>query len=158
MADAIKAAGVQDIADQRERVAAVFKLVMSRVKWNGRYALSPVAPTELLKRGEGTNADINLLLLQSFTDAGLMAVPVILRTRNLGQLPDNFPSISKISTFMVGLVLPGGSKGFVDASAANADGAIGDLPKIMLSERARMLYNGRKGEWVNLRKLYETKK
>ena len=59
---------------------------------------------------------------------------------------------------MVGLVLPGGSKGFVDASAANADGTIGDLPKIMLSERARMLYNGRKGEWVNLRKLYETKK
>ena len=158
LADAIKAAGVQDIADQRERVAAVFKLVMSRVKWNGRYALRPVAPTELLKRGEGTNADINLLLLQSFTDAGLMAVPVILRTRNLGQLPYNFPSISKISTFMVGLVLPGGSKGFVDASAANADGTIGDLPKIMLSERARMLYNGRKGEWVNLRKLYETKK
>ena len=158
LADDIKAAGLQDIADQRERVNAVFKLVMSKVKWNGKYALSPVAPADLLKKGEGTNADINLLLIQSMNDAGLMATPVILRTRDLGKLPYNFPSISKISTFMVGVVLPGGSKGFVDASSATADGTVGDLPGVLLVERARMLYKGRKAEWVNLQKLFETKK
>jgi hypothetical protein len=35
---------------------------------------------------------------------------------------------------------------------------IDDLPPIMLVERARVLYNGRKGEWVNLQKLYAPKK
>ena len=58
---------------------------------------------------------------------------------------------------MVCVVLPGGKKGFVDASA-RADGVIDDLPPIMLVERARVLYNGRKGEWVNLQKLYAPKK
>ena len=157
LADELKAAGIKDIADQRERVSAVAQLVMKHVKWNGKYALCPAPTAETLKKGEGTNADINLLLIQSLAEVGIISAPTILRTRDLGLLPYNFPSLRKVSTFMVCVVLPGGKKGFVDASA-RADGVIDDLPPIMLVERARVLYNGRKGEWVNLQKLYAPKK
>ena len=153
LADELKAAGIQNIADQRERVSAVFQLVSSRVKWNGKYDLCPASTSETLKKGEGSNADINLLLIQSLNDVGLIAAPVVLRTRDLGMLPYNFPSLRKISTFMICVVMPGGKKGFIDASSSPS-GVIGDLPRIMLVERARVLYNGRKGEWVNLQNIY----
>ena len=144
----LKEAGIEGIADPRERVAAVYKLVMSKVKWNGKYELSPALTSETLKKGSGSNADINLLLIQSFHDAGLTAAPVLLRTRDLGQLPYNFPSVSKLSTFIVGAIMPSGGNIYLDAS--NKDGRPNVLPDVMLVERARLVQKGKKGEWVNL--------
>ena len=43
LANELKEAKIEEIASQRERVAAVYKLVMSKVKWNGKYELSPEA-------------------------------------------------------------------------------------------------------------------
>ncbi len=151
LADELKAAGIADMEFQRQRVEAVCKLVMSKVKWNGKYALSPVSPAETLKKGEGTNADINLLLIQSLGEVGVTATPVLLRTRDLGMLPYNFPSIRKISTFLVGVILPGGSKAYLDASSPS--GSLNDLPSLMLVERARLLQKGHKSQWINLQKL-----
>jgi hypothetical protein len=123
---------------------------MSKVKWNGRYALSPASTSETLKNGVGSNADINLLLIQSLHDVGLAAAPVVLRTRDLGLLPYNFPSISKFSTFLVAVVLPGGSKAFLDASSKH--GKLNEVPEVMRVERALLVQKGKKGEWVNLQK------
>ena len=150
LADDMNAAGIKDIEDLRQRISAVTKLVMGKVKWNGKYDLTPVSVSETLKKGEGSNADINLLLIQSLRDAGLTANPVLLRTRDLGMLPYNFPSVRKISTYLVGVVLPSG-KVYLDASSATGD--INDLPSVMQVERARMIQKGRKGEFVNLQKL-----
>ena len=151
LADDLKAAKIDEITDLRERAAAVYKLVMSKVKWNGKYALSPASPAETLKKGEGSNADINLLLIQSLGEVGVTATPVLLRTRDLGMLPYNFPSIRKISTFLVGVILPGGSKAYLDASSPS--GSLNDLPSLMLVERARLLQKGHKSQWINLQKL-----
>jgi hypothetical protein len=121
------------------------------VKWNGKYALCPAPTAETLKKGEGSNADINLLLIQSLGEVGVTATPVLLRTRDLGMLPYNFPSIRKISTFLVGVILPGGSKAYLDASSPS--GSLNDLPSLMLVERARLLQKGHKSQWINLQKL-----
>ncbi len=144
----LKEAGIEGIADLRERVAAVYKLVMGKVKWNGKYELSPVLTSETLKKGSGSNADINLLLIQSLHDVGLTAAPVLLRTRDLGQLPYNFPSVSKLSTYIVGVIMPSGGNIYLDVS--NKNGLPNMLPDVMLVERARLVQKGKKGEWVNL--------
>ena len=81
---------------------------------------------------------------------GLTAAPVVLRTRDLGLLPYNFPSISKFSTFLVAVVLPGGSKAFLDASSKH--GKLNEVPEVMRVERALLVQKGKKGEWVNLQK------
>lgn len=150
LADELKEAKIEEVADLRVRAAAVCQLVMSKVKWNGRYALSPASTAETLKNGSGSNADINLLLIQSLHDVGLTAAPVMLRTRDLGLLPYNFPSISKFSTFLVAVVLPGGSKAFLDASSKH--GKLNEVPEVMRVERALLVQKGKKGEWVNLQK------
>lgn len=139
------------VADLRDRVAAVYRLVMSKVKWNGKYELSPALTSETLAKGEGSNADINLLLIQSLQDAGLTAAPVVLRTRDLGQLPYNFPSILKLSTFIVGVVMPSGGNIYLDASSSN--GWLNTLPEVMLVEKARLVQKGKQSQWVNLQKV-----
>ena len=148
LANELKEAKIEEIASQRERVAAVYKLVMSKVKWNGKYELSPEPTSETLKKGEGTNADINLLLIQSLHAVGLNVAPVMLRTRDLGMLPYNFPSISKLSTFIVGVIMPSGGNIYLDAS--NKNGWLNMLPDVMLVERARLVQKGKKSQWVNL--------
>lgn len=156
LANDLKAAGIEGIADPRERAAAVYKLVMGKVKWNGKYELSPVPASETLKNGGGSNADINLLLIQSLHSVGLTAAPVVLRTRDLGLLPYNFPSIRKLSTFVVGVIMPSGGNLYFDAS--NKNGWLNILPDVMLVERARMVNKGKKSEWVNLQKVSKSER
>ena len=110
---------IAEIADLRERAEAVFNLVMSKVNWNGKYEMSPVPTSETLKNQSGSNADINLLLIQSFNEVGLTAAPVVLRTRDQGLLPYNFPAIRKLSTFIVAVVMPAGANVYLDASSKN---------------------------------------
>ena len=150
--DELKEAKINDIADQRERAAAVCKLVMSKVKWNGKYELSPGPAFETLNKRRGTNADINLLLLQTLHDAGLEAAPVMLRERSQGLLPYNFPSIRKLTTYIVGITLNNGTNLFVDASSAG--GYLNVLPEQLLVERARIVSKKKKANpWVNLQKI-----
>ncbi len=156
LANELKEAGIEGIANLRERVAAVYKLVMSKVKWNGKYELSPGITSETLKKGGGSNADINLLLIQSLQEVGLTAAPVILRARDLGMMPYNFPSIHKLSTFIVGVAMPTGGNIYLDAT--NKNGWLNVLPEVLLVERARMVQKGKKSEWVNLQKVQKTEK
>jgi hypothetical protein len=148
LAAELKAAGIAEMAYPRDRVAAVRQLVMSKVKWNGKYGLSPEPTAETLKKGEGSNADINLLLIQSLREVGLTAAPVMLRTRDLGLLPYNFPSVRKLSTFIVCVIMPTGGNLYLDASSTDDL-----LPEVLLVERARLVQSGKKSTWVNLQKL-----
>lgn len=149
--DAISEAKIADIVNESERAAAVYQLVMDKVNWNGKYAIWPKKTTETLKNGTGSNADINLLLIQSLHQVGLNAYPVVLRSRDMGLLPYNFPSIAKLSTYVVGISPTGAPNMYIDASST--DGYFNILPEPLLVERARAVMKGKKGQWVNFQKL-----
>ena len=147
LAQELTDAKVAEIFDQRQRAEAVVKLVLDKVKWNGRYEMSPAATEETLKNQGGSNVDINMLLLQSLNDAGITAVPVMLRTRDQGKLSVEFPAVQKYTTFIVAVVLPQGNL-YLDASSAN--GGFNALAELLQVEKARLVLNDRKGRWVNL--------
>ena len=149
--DEIRKAKIPEISDEKERAAAVFNLVMDRVKWDGKYQMWPVNSSETLSKRSGSNADINLLLIQSLHDAGLNAAPVVLRTRDEGQLPHNFPSIRKLSSYVVGVTLSNNSRIYLDASSKN--GYLNVLSEPLLVEKARLVLNNKKSQWVDLQKL-----
>lgn len=153
--DELEGAQIAAIADEEERAATVYKMVMSRVSWDGNYKMWPKqSSSATLKKGSGSNADINLLLIQSLHDAGLNAAPVVLRARNYGLLPYTFPTIQKLSTYVVGIVLQSGRKIYVDASSAN--GYLNVLPAPLQVEKARLVMKGGKSQWVNLQKVTQT--
>lgn len=139
------------IADERERAIAVYQQVMSHVKWDGTYKICPQKSDETLKQGSGSNADINMLLIQSLHDAGLTATPVVLRTRDEGRMPYNFPSIQKLTSFVVGITPKSGATFFLDASST--EGYLNVLPAPLLVERSRLVAKNKGSKWVNLQKL-----
>ena len=147
----LETAKVQDIADEQNRIAAVCRLVLNRVKWNGHYDLWPENTSKTLKKGEGNNADINMLLIQTLRDAGLTADPVVLRQRDKGLLPYNFPSFNKLTTYVVGITLKSGTFVYVDASSAG--GWLNALPEPLLVEKAHVVSKKKPNQWVNLQKV-----
>lgn len=155
LARELKEAKIEEIADQRQRAEAVFNLVMSKVTWNGEYRISPASTSETLKNQGGSNADINLLLIQSLHDVGLTAAPVMLRTRDQGVLPYNFPALRKLSTFIVGVVMPGANV-YMDASSKN--GYLNVLAEPLLVERARLVQKKGKSAWINLQRISKSQK
>ena len=156
LAKELKEAKIQEIADLKQRTVAVFKLVMSKVNWNGKYDISPAPTAETLRNQGGSNADINLLLIQSLNDVGLTAAPVVLRTRDQGLLPYNFPALRKLSTFVVGVVMPMGANVYLDASSKN--GYLNVLAEPLLVERARLVQKKNKSTWVNLQNISKSQK
>ncbi len=151
----LDAANVQAIADGRQRMEAVCSLVFQKVKWDGSYHLGTTGTSATLKKGTGSNADINMLLIQSLRHAGLQAFPVVLRTRDKGLLPYNFPSITKLNTFLVAVQQQNGSLDYIDASSPGT--CINSIPQQLQVERARLVAPNKKSQWVNLQKVSRCK-
>ena len=154
--DLLEEKKIGEIADKNERAAAVFQLVMSKVTWDGTYKIHPEKTSETLSKGTGSNADINMLLIQSMNDVGLTAAPVLLRTRDQGMLPVSFPSMLKLSSFVVAIVTDAGKNIYLDASAKN--GYLNILPEVLLVERARLLLKNKRSYWVDLQKSAKSQK
>ena len=148
--DEILSSGIPAISNPRERAVACWQLLRKKVKWNGDYAFWAKSGSKVLKEGTGTNADINFLYINMLHDAGLDANPVVLRLRDHGRLPLSHASVKYLSTFIVGIQLNDTTSAYMDASAE--DGFLDVLPPRLLTEMARVIRKGSRGEWVNLLK------
>ena len=146
--DEIIAAGIPDISDKKERIAAVWKLLKSKVRWNGDYAFWGKSASKILKEGTGTNADINFLLINMLQDAGLESTPVVMRTRDSGILPLSHSSLKYLNTFVVGIPMTDSGMAYLDGSAE--DGYLNVLPAKLLVTRARVVQKTGADLWVNL--------
>ena len=146
----LQAENIQTIANEQERAAAVCRLVFSHVKWNGKYAMWARDTHETVQQGEGNSADVNMLLMQTLHDAGLKVNPVVMRLRNLGALPVNFPTISKLTNYVVGIKTRNAGTVYVDASSP--EGKLHTLPDQLQVERAHPIGFPSNAPWVSLRK------
>ena len=146
----LQAENIQSIANEQERAAAVCRLVFSRVKWNGKYAMWARDTHETVQQGEGNSADVNMLLMQTLRDAGLKVNPVVMRQRNLGALPVNFPTISKLTNYVVGIKTRNAGTIYVDASSP--EGKLNTLPDQLQVERAHPIGFPSNAPWVSLKK------
>lgn len=144
----IAASGLSSISDKRERTAAVFQLLKSKVRWNGNYAFWGKPASKVLSEGTGTNADMNFLLISMLHDAGIEAFPVVLRNRNLGVMPHSHASLKYLSSFVVGVQETDSTLMFIDGSAD--DGYLNVLPPSLLVRRARVIQKNGPGYWVNI--------
>lgn len=151
LADELQAANLTAVTDLQKRAEETCKFVMERVRWNGQYRMWPKSSTATLKERTGSNADINLLLIQSLKAVGLSAVPVALRPSSEGPMPYNFPSFHKLTTFVVGIAVSNHTYVYIDASSPEAH--LNVLPAHLLVKRARMVTKEKGEKWVNLRKL-----
>ena len=134
------------------RIAAVRNYVVGKVKWDEESQLVPDDAREILKRGSGSDADINALTASALNTLGYTAEPVMIRRRTSGMLIDHHISLRSFDTFILRVTAPGG-QGPWYLDAARDEGYLNVLNPLFLVEKARVIpFNG-SGEWVDLTNL-----
>lgn len=151
--DELIASGIANLGSVKEKVTATYNFLKQRISWNGEYGLKIHSASDIIKKGSGTNADLNMMLINMLGDVGVQAVPVVLSTRRHGRLPKSYPSLSKLNTFIVG-IYDGGLLLYMDASAV--DGYLNTLPPNFYVEQGRVIQKGQKGRWINLQNIGES--
>ena len=141
-----------------EKVICAFQVLKKKMAWNGRYQLYSKELEKVIPKGNGSNADLNFILISILKDFGLEAYPVVLSRRSSGMLPYNFPSLQKLNTFIVAVYDINKQKyvfldGSMDVPALNI------LPLELSVNKARILSPKVKEEkkWVNVMALADNK-
>lgn len=113
---------------------------------------------KVIKKGSGSNADLNFILISILKDFGLEAYPVAMSRRSSGILPYNFPSLQKLNTFIVAVYdITKQKYVFLDSSMAVP--ALNILPLDLAVNKARILSLKEKEDkkWVNVMALSDNK-
>lgn len=131
-----------------EKITAIFNLLRSKLKWNESYGFIGEDVKKALKNGTGTNAEFNFILMSMLKDAGIQSYPILLSHRTRGRLPLTYPSLNKISTFIVGALDSDTTMVYIDGSIKY--GTINQLPPVLMVDRARLFNPKEGGYWVNL--------
>ena len=141
-----------------EKVICAFQVLKKKMAWNGRYQLYSKELEKVIPKGNGSNADLNFILISILKDFGLEAYPVVLSRRSSGMLPYNFPSLQKLNTFIVAVYDINKQKyvfldGSMDVPTLNI------LPLELSVNKARILSPKVKEEkkWVNVMALADNK-
>lgn len=141
-----------------EKIICAFQILKKKMAWNGRYQLYSKELEKVIPKGNGSNADLNFILISILKDFGLKAYPVVLSRRSSGMLPYNFPSLQKLNTFIVAVYDINKQKyvfldGSMDVPALNI------LPLELSVNKARILSPKEKEEkkWVNVMALADNK-
>lgn len=138
------------ISDEKTKIEAVYNLIKQKIRWDGSYAFTG-NPGEAIKNGTGNNVQINGALISALTEAGIKAYPALIRRRSQGRLPITFPSLEKITTFVVIAESSDGTKYCMDGSAVY--GGLDMLPSDLLVDRARTFDVKGNNDWIDLSKI-----
>lgn len=144
----VAALQLDTLATVDDRVAAVYTLLASRVKWDGNYTLySSKRPAAVLKDGTGSSADVNFMLIGMLREAGIEAWPVLVRMRHHGHLPVTHPSLKKLDAFVVAFCRGDDDWGLVDATSAT--GHVDVLHPQLMTDRGLIVSKSGIG-WMDL--------
>ena len=130
-----------------DKLRAVYKMVKDRVKWNDKNAFLADNPKDALKKGLGSSAEINALLISALREAGFDAYPVAMRKRDLGRIPISHPSMDNFN-FFIAAVSTDDKLFYMDASSKYGD--LNVMSPTILTDLARSIRGPGLSSWVNL--------
>lgn len=134
--------------DPAARAAAVQKLVQQSVRYNGQAGVFLSQPLKRsFERHAGTVADVNLLLVQSLRAAGLEATPLLISTRNHGQVQTDLPVITQFNYVAAHVLLPNQQEVLLDATEPQLP--FGVLPERCLNGQGCLV--NAEGRWIPLK-------
>lgn len=146
------AAGFDKIPSVVEKVGAIAGFVAKKIKWDGRYRLASNDVTDEIKKGSGSNAVVNFVIMSIMRENGIDSFPVVLKLRSSGMLPLMQPTFDDLDTFVIGFADEQGKLHYIDGSRTGS--GVDILPVDMLVDKARIIDKDYKGDkWVSLSRL-----
>ena len=120
--------------------------------WNGEYKLYSPDLKKTIKKGTGSNADLNFIFINMLRDCGIEAWPVVLRMRNTRRLPIHYPSLQKLNTFVVAIHTDKQKNIYLDCSMPEVFPNV--LPERLTVEKARIINRlSDQEKWVDLTRI-----
>jgi transglutaminase-like putative cysteine protease len=143
------AAGVVNSGQSElEKIASLYDFVQEKVNWNEVYEFDPDRSLdEVFKEGEGSNSEINLLLLALLREAGIQAFPMLVSPRSHGKPMNFLPYIGQFEQTLVVAIINEKAY-FIDAS--NKDYPYDILPPDNLNIEGWMVVEEYKGQWIQI--------
>jgi hypothetical protein len=131
-----------------EQMTSIYSLVQNSMSWNGKYGIYTTGSLRKAFEGKsGTAAEVNLLLTAMLQEAGLDAAPVLVSTREHGQVYKGTPLLNKFN-YVVAHVTIDGKEFLLDATDPR-------LPAGMLPVRSLngegYLVKSKAARWVALK-------
>ncbi|MEZ0609120.1 transglutaminase domain-containing protein [Fibrella sp. WM1] len=113
VADGIKAK--YPVADTLGRVTAAYDYLRNAMTWNGQGNVQSDRLKKVLEQKKGDAADLNFMLIGLLRELGLNANPVILSTRDHGQINESYGMLRQFNYVVSHLTL-GGKDFLLDAT------------------------------------------
>lgn len=135
------------ITDQLRKTHLVFNHIKNTIKWNGRYRLlTDKGVKTAYKDGSGNSAEVNLCLIAALREAGVVAYPIVLSTRENGMVQTWEVTFSKFNHVIAGVKV-GEKMYFFDATSDFSVANI--LPLPCLNGNGRII-DEKNGGWIDL--------
>lgn len=137
-----------------DKVYSIYSYVKSQIEWNGNYhKFADGDFKQVLEAGKGNSAEINLLLVGLLQNAGLIADPVVISTRDHGIIRHQFP-LSNQFNYVICAVRVNDDIWLLDATDRT-------LPMSMLPARCLngqgLLISKNDSKWIDLRANVKTR-
>lgn len=103
--------------NQEEKIMGALAYVHNNIRWNrstGVYASG--SPRQVLRKGEGNVADVNLMLVAALRQLGMNAEAVVSSTRSNGIVISAFPTLSRFNYVLATVKLENGKSLLLDAT------------------------------------------
>ena len=95
---------INALKDVSAKIAAIYKYVKTKIKWNSYYAILSRDLQEVFEEGEGSSAEINLAILNLLRKCNVQCFPVLYSTRLHGHVDYNFVNLSQFNTVDIAVV------------------------------------------------------
>jgi hypothetical protein len=133
--------------NNREKAERIFKYVKANFNWDG-YQNKQTNKTakEFLKTKTGNTANINLFLCSMLNEAGILAYPVVLSTRDHGKIPMEYP-FQQFLNYVIVLVRMDNQDIMLDATEPLSP--FGMIPARCINDKGLIVAKD-KTEWIPL--------
>lgn len=142
-------AATENITDELEKMKAIYSYVSSTMQWDDSYGLYVEKNLDdILDEGTGNGTEINLILTSMLRSIGLEADPVIISTRNNGEIVDIYPIDDQFNHTIVRVII--GDKTYL-LDGKNERRPYDILPVSSLNGKGLLISDDTKIKWINLK-------
>ncbi len=131
-----------------EKMIAIYDHVSQTMDWDNRYSTYvDESLDKLYKEGTGNSTEINFILIQMLRDAGVEAYPIVMSTREHGEIISIYPILDQFNHTLA-LVKADGINYLLDAKNENRPYTM--LPTSALNGSGLIIQSKNIDNWVNI--------
>lgn len=139
---------IKETDDVEQKVGKIYSFLKNKITWDEKYALYSPEIKKAIKKGSGSNADINFILMSMLHDVNVECYPLVMSRKTNGILPITHPSIEKLNTFIVGIANTDSTMVYLDGSVNS--GYINIISPSLMVDKARLIGKNEQEKWLDI--------